>query len=335
MMHQRSPSRPRDLLVYSHNVNGISPYLQTRITGFFSSKECDAGVCGGEPSSLRGFLRRHGWPTLLFLQEVKISPDDRATITGLEKAVSADRESGEPHYVVRTCLPSDKHNARGFGRKVYGVASIIREDFFDDCVDSVRTVEWDREGRIQIVETKAFGPMPKLGIINVYAVNGTDLPYKHSETGAVIGNRHDRKLLVHAHLASECRTLETNGYGVIIAGDLNVARSAMDGFPKLRTFPPQHCVNRADFEAKFFARGTTNELAVPADTPAQDELVVRGESSVGSEAGVTSTSAEAGSEAGLNMVGWRRSICRPHSRRSRLDTSFRLLPPPLLRLDQH
>ena len=114
---------------------------------------------------------------------------------------------------------------------------------------SVRTVDWDREGRIQIVETQTT---PKLSIWNIYAVNGTENPYKDSKTGAVIGTRHDRKLAVHKHLLEEAQSLEQQDYSVILAGDLNIARDILDGHPNLRTFPEQHVRNRADFNRKFF-----------------------------------------------------------------------------------
>jgi exonuclease III len=45
---------------------------------------------------------------------------------------------------------------------------------------------------------------------------------------------------------------------------MNIARGRIDGHPNLRTFPKQHCINRADFEAKFFS--------VPVnDEPEQEE----------------------------------------------------------------
>merc|ERR1711939_482261 len=82
-------------------------------------------------------------------------------------------------------------------------------------------------------------------------VNGTDYPYKDSKSGKVTGTRHDRKLEVHKLLAAECRKLETDGFAVILAGDINIAAEPIDGFPNLRTFPPQHCANRADFKRRF------------------------------------------------------------------------------------
>ena len=127
-------------------------------------------------------------------------------------------------------------------------------------------MSWDAEGRILVIETEAFGRIPKLQIFNVYAVNGTDLPYKDSETGIAIGTRHDRKLQVHALLQAECRELEARGFGIILAGDMNIARSRIDGHPNLRTFPNQHCLNRADFEARFFADSPVPDQPSLTDT---------------------------------------------------------------------
>jgi exonuclease III len=68
-------------------------------------------------------------------------------------------------------------------------------------------------------------------------VNGTESPYKDPISGEAAGTRHDRKLQVHEFLAAECCALEAQGYSVILAGDMNVARARIDGHPNLRTFP--------------------------------------------------------------------------------------------------
>ncbi|KAI7218861.1 DNase I-like protein [Hortaea werneckii] len=245
------------LTIYSWNVNGIQPLIQQPITSFFSPRGSDQK---GDDRSLRGFLRRHGWPNFLFLQEVKISPDDLTSIRALEKAVRRDKKTGdtEPEYVAHVNLPSDKFNARGYGRKLYGVCSIIRQDFADRWVERVRPVDWDLEGRFLVTELKATSKTQRLALINAYMVNGTDYPYKDPESGKVTGTRHDRKLEVHKLLAAECRKLETDGFAVILAGDINIAAAPIDGFPNLRTFPPQHCVNRADFKRRFLEDETSS-----------------------------------------------------------------------------
>jgi exonuclease III len=251
--NETKPSNTSDMdriSVYSWNINGIQPFIQKSITSYFqakkpSSKQSETPATA--TASLRDFLRQHGWPTILCLQEVKINPSDDATISAVRKAVSSTKED-EPDYEAHFCLSTDPHNAKGFGRKIYGVCTIIRKSFVDKYQPTIRSVDWDLEGRIQIIETEE----PKLSIWNIYAVNGTDNPYKDSKTGAVVGTRHDRKLAVHKHILDEAKSLEFQGFGVILAGDMNIARSHLDGHPNLRTSPQQHVINRADFNKKFF-----------------------------------------------------------------------------------
>ncbi|KAK8077021.1 hypothetical protein PG996_003191 [Apiospora saccharicola] len=252
-------------------------------------------------ASLRKVLKRYGWPQILFLQEVKIKPgDDKtknavrvavndaqrpATKTGAKRlktnrtaSISSDTEplaDGGPGYDTFFNLPADPHNAKGFGGRVYGVATIIRKEFMDLHVKEVRDVTWDRGGRVQVIETKDLsfpfdtpeasastsdsdGNRRKLAILNIYAVNGTTNVYRSTHTGAPAGTRHDRKLAFHADLFREARLLESQGYSVIIAGDLNVAPDERDGHPSLRTFPAQHVRNRADFNSKFLSRDLVN-----------------------------------------------------------------------------
>lgn len=200
-------------------------------------------------TSLRDFLRRQSWPHIVHLQEVKIKPSDEDTKAGVENAVNHCRSGKDdgPQYVVRFCLPRDAYNATRLGGRLYGVATIIRADFLEACVTDVREVDWDQEGRVLVVETRQ-----RLSIWNIYAVNGTTSPYRDSLTGKVIGTRHDKKLAFHKALIDECKQLEDQGWKLVLAGDFNVAREQIDGFPKLRTKPEQHIKNREDFNRKFF-----------------------------------------------------------------------------------
>lgn len=208
------------------------------------------------PASLRGFLQRHNWPAMLFLQEVKIAPKDTKTQDAVKVAVNltspSKRASSEkgPTYEAHFTLPSDPYNARGLrgNGKVYGVCSLICSDLRKDYNVNIRTVDWDKEGRISIVEVESA--LAKLAVFNIYAVNGTDNPYRDPATGAIRGTRHDRKLEFHRLLMQECLNLEKAGWEVLLAGDMNVTPDARDGHPKLRTFPQQHVLNRADFHEK-------------------------------------------------------------------------------------
>lgn len=111
----------------------------------------------------------------------------------------------------------------------------------------MRRVTWDLEGRVLIAELLG----QHLAIINVYAVNGTTYDYRDSKTGKVIGTRHDRKRQFHTLLADEVRGYETKGWDVVVIGDINISRTAIDSYPQLR-MGKEHVENRADFESKFF-----------------------------------------------------------------------------------
>ncbi|KAJ9638408.1 hypothetical protein H2199_007096 [Coniosporium tulheliwenetii] len=234
--HLPSRDTTDTLRIFAWNINGISPFIQSAkpITSFFPRTHPTTQPTKNNSSppsiptaSLRAFLRRHDWPHALLLQEVKINPKDERTKRAVQAAINSTNGS--------------------FGGKIYGVASILRDDFCRARGVRVRDVDWDLEGRIHIIETR-----DKLAVFNIYAVNGTESAYRSTETGAVVGTRHDRKLAFHALLLEECRRMEREGWRVVLAGDFNVARSRIDGFPNLREYPRQHCVNRADFNAKFF-----------------------------------------------------------------------------------
>lgn len=259
------------LRLFSWNINGISPFIQQPITSFFTSNKATESR---PQASLRDFLQRHGFPSILFLQEVKINPSDSATLNAVSRAIkrSASESDTNPDYFGHFCLPSDKYNATGFGRKVYGVCSIIRKDFSDQYVDRMRTVDWDAEGRFSVIETKAGLDLPKLAIFNVYMVNGTDNAYKNSTTGIVSGTRHTRKLAVHRLLQAEIRRLEIDGYQVIVAGDINIALTEVDGHPNLRVAPHQHVLNRQDFTRRFLGDAGISDSESRHDTVADERV---------------------------------------------------------------
>ncbi|KKY31695.1 putative dnase i-like protein [Diaporthe ampelina] len=185
--------------------------------------------------------------------------------------IKRDTITTSTRYTLDVDLPRDRFNARGFGGKIYGVGTILREDFSNQHVATVRHAEWDLEGRVSIVELQHSsngevergagsgehgerGESRPLALVNVYAVNGTSAPYRSPENGQIVGTRHDHKISFHSKLRDECLQLEKRGFDVVVAGDLNVARGQLDGHPNLRTWPKQHCINRADFNAKLFGK---------------------------------------------------------------------------------
>ena len=245
------------LSIYTWNINGITPFLQTSITSYFSSPARKVSASSDVHSSpdLRSCLQRWKWPQVVFLQEIKIAHTDTKTKLAVEAAVNKSVGSQEtgPHYAVHFCLPRDRFNARGLAGsgKVYGVAAIIRQDFSIHHKARLREVDWDEEGRVIVIETTDSSEFGKLAMLGIYAVNGTMNPWRDSRTGGLMGTRHDKKRLFHRKLLEECLRLEKDGFGVILAGDMNIARDRRDGYPNLR-LGTEHVKNRADFETKFF-----------------------------------------------------------------------------------
>lgn len=182
---------------------------------------------------------------------MKIAPHDEATQRALEKAANstADDDDG-PGYKAFYCLPRDKLNAKGFGGKVYGVATFVRADFSASHNSVVtRTVPWDVEGRVLVTEVAG----EKLAIVNGYWVNGTEKAYRDARSGEVVGTRHDRKREFHRLMLEECVAYEARGWRVCLVGDMNVARGPLDGFPGIR-MGREHVRSRADFNARFFLK---------------------------------------------------------------------------------
>ena len=285
---RKMPTGHRGVRVYSWNINGIQAFISASaapITSYFKALDVDRDLAQPQTlphNSLRGFLCRHNWPEVLFLQELKVGPSNRKQLASLLSSLNSslgvgDKMSSERTYELHYVLPRDKYNAKGFQGRLYGVGTILRKDFAQTYGCRVRHADWDLEGRVSIVETtqQKTGHLfsvdgtsgmtaradaatgitstdKPLALINVYAVNGTSAEYKSPDTGQVTGTRHDHKLAFHSRLVAECLFLESRGFHVVIAGDLNVARGPWDGHPNLRTSPLQHCVNRADFNAKFF-----------------------------------------------------------------------------------
>ena len=128
---------------------------------------------------------------------------------------------------------------------MYGVCTLVRRDVKDVAV---KRGNWDLEGRVLLAEIPSLGTV----VINVYAVNGTTNDYRDPETGKVVGNRHDRKRAFHSLLAKEVEGYENKGWSVVVAGDINISRTKIDSFPKLR-LGEDHVKNRVDFERKFVA----------------------------------------------------------------------------------
>ncbi|KAJ6199489.1 hypothetical protein J3E72DRAFT_185951, partial [Bipolaris maydis] len=152
------PLEANALHIFSWNINGISPFLQPSITSFFKAKK-DSNKEESKYqvylTSLRAFLHCHHWPSILFLQEVKIASKDTKTQGAVKTVINSHLPSETrsktvkgPLYDAYFTLPTSPHGARdprGSG-KIYGVCIILRRDLNDTYATAVRTVEWDYEG---------------------------------------------------------------------------------------------------------------------------------------------------------------------------------------------
>ena len=245
------PLQPDQFRIFAWNINGIGPFLQPSIKTFFSpAKTFPPGSPSTwptpAPASFHRCLERWRYPQILCLQEVHISPTDTATRRAVQKTVEHRDET--KCYTAYFSLPRDEYNAKGLRgqRKVHGVCTFVRKDIAKGCVTS--RPEWDLEGRVLVSKFPALS----LVVINVYAPNGTLLRYYSPATGVESGTRHDFKRTFHTSLASlvsHYQKPDTN-LRVVIAGDLNIARHSIDGFPNHRQ-GIDHVASRRDFELKF------------------------------------------------------------------------------------
>ena len=204
------------------------------------------------------------------------SQDQRDDSSDSEEASDAGSKDGEADrgiifgYDAHFSLPRDTYNARGprgIG-KVYGVCTLLRRDvssvqttLSQDRQVQTKVVSWDLEGRVLVtsIPSPSSSTSPSLSpkdliIFNIYAVNGTTNPYHDPTTGAITGDRHGHKRRFHTHLARAVRAYKEEGWEVVIAGDLNIARGPNDSYPSLR-LDEDHVRNRIDFEEKFMKDG--------------------------------------------------------------------------------
>ena len=157
-------------------------------------------------------------------------------------------------YEVFFALPRDKYNARGLGGKgkVHGVCTLVRADIRKGRMGETKRVEWDLEGRVLVTEIlgKEGEGGGKLVVVNGYWPNGTTFPYRHSQTGEVVGTRHDFKRGFHERMLELVKSYEAQCWSVVLIGDMNIAPSPLDGIPGIR-LGDEHVINRADFNWKF------------------------------------------------------------------------------------
>lgn len=177
-----------------------------------------------------------GDPDVLLLQEVKLRPRDTELVAQMEAAL--------PGYNCHASLCDDPRNVTYRGGRAYGVATYVRASLGPAAAQAPA---WDREGRVLV--TAVAG----LSIVNLYAVNGTSKPYVDPDTGAPGGDRHALKRRFQDRIFALVEELCERG-GVIVAGDWNVSRTALDTHPRLRTEEP-HATARAELNAHLARTG--------------------------------------------------------------------------------
>ena len=177
------------------------------------------------------------YPDVICLQEIRLRPGDRAATDRARTLL--------PGYTCHISLSDDPRNVTFRGGRAYGVATYISES----CGDTVAaTPEWDREGRVLVTALPQ-----RLAIVNLYAVNGTAKPYFDPSTGARQGDRHEHKQRFQDRLFGLARDLRVDA-NVVLIGDWNVSRSALDVTPRLRTEEP-HATARAQLNARLEHEG--------------------------------------------------------------------------------
>jgi exonuclease III len=80
-------------------------------------------------------------------------------------------------------------------------------------------------------------------------VNGTENPYRDPRSEVVTGTGHVEKRVFLSESAYKAARCGEKGWLVVMQGDINIARSTLDGFLKIG-LRPAYVKNRQDFETK-------------------------------------------------------------------------------------
>lgn len=201
-------TQSESMRIVSWNVENLAPWLADR-------------------AGLDAQLDAMGSPDILCLQEIRVRPRDHDQIDAMRELL--------PGYDCAFALADDPRNASYRGGRAYGVVTYVRNTLGPV---TAHVPPWDREGRVVV----ALLPETELSVVNIYAVNGTSRPY-YAANGSVDGDRHAYKRRFQDQLFE----LATGGR-IVIAGDWNVSRSAIDTVPRLRTQEP-HATARAQLNA--------------------------------------------------------------------------------------
>ncbi|MET0284861.1 MAG: exodeoxyribonuclease III [Polyangiales bacterium] len=173
-------------------------------------------------ASLADVHRTLGEPDVLALQEVRLRPLDGELLDAASAAL--------PGFACAWSLCDDPHNGRFRGGRTYGVMTFVREALRPRWLEAP---PWDREGRVLVCA------LDGCTVVNAYAPNGTAKP--HYQDGAVLGTRSDFKLRFQRALLEHVRPFASE---LVMLGDWNVSRTALDVYPRLRRESP-HAEARA------------------------------------------------------------------------------------------
>lgn len=268
--HAKVAPAPYVLSILSWNVDNPSSYLNGAGRSSSSSKPITSYLKRSNGSSSRGsssssskstsslslydIFAAHGFPAVCCLQEVKCLSKDRdgiqalrASATPLQQTAesSSDEDDAPPASVSQPSYTAHFSLCKStFGAKRFGVATFVSSRF--PYLYSTREVDWDAEGRVLIMTI----PQLKIAIVNIYALNGSEFPWKDPLTGKAKGSRNERKRDFNRLLKAELQKMREQGLRLILIGDWNISLEKQDCFPRLRTEEP-HSKARKEFNEEF------------------------------------------------------------------------------------
>lgn len=264
---KRAKSANDSISVLSWNVDTPAPYLTSTPApgslGKYFTKKTSASTPPRKPQlsaspakspTLRDIFAAHGFPQICCLQEVRALAKDKDMIRSLRASANpaggaessdsddADRfatQAAGPRYTAHFSLCQAKS-----GGKRFGVVTYVSSDFKHQY--TAREVDWDAEGRLVILEI----PKISLAVVNVYALNGSDFPWRDPTTGVVKGTRNERKREFNRLLMREFQSVHEKGYKIVAIGDWNITRTEKDCYPSLRMQEP-HVLARKELNEIF------------------------------------------------------------------------------------
>ncbi|EJT97794.1 DNase I-like protein [Dacryopinax primogenitus] len=260
----RTPSPPRRdseerTRIISWNIETPIPFLDLRYT--ISSTGMSSYLVHPprripENDFLRMLLKEWDWPEFVCLQEVRARPTDKDWMTAMCAAANGvspldrdgetdRREDGGPTYTAYWAL-----NVSRRGQRRFGVCTLVAHPWVKR-VRRERTVGWDAEGRVHILEFDGWA------LVNVYALNGSDFPWvdprmEGDPLAKVLPQktRNERKREFNMLLLEEIQTMRARGLRPVLIGDFNISLAKVDCYPRLRTQHP-HALARKQFNEVF------------------------------------------------------------------------------------